>query len=301
MPVPGFYHCAGGRHAQNGSDCVFVLPESWFLEIPSVVFIEFMFPFLRKMIDSQTIAPDDGSETMGRVHSVESGGMIDGPGVRYVAFLSGCPLRCLYCHNPDTASPANGDPRSAASLVREIRRQRNFLRGVTLSGGEPLAQADFCKAVFRGVRDLGLHTAIDTSGHLGDQVDDELLALTDLWLLDIKSSDAATHLHATGVDREPARAFARRLAAARRPMWIRFVLVPGLTDAIDNIAGVAEFVATLGSAVERIEVLPFHQMGRHKWDALGRVYQLGDTPPATPDQAEAAREIFRQHGSWPCF
>lgn len=227
--------------------------------------------------------------------------MIDGPGVRYVAFLSGCPLRCLYCHNPDTASPTNGEARTAVSLVDEIRRQRHFLRGVTLSGGEPLAQANFCKEVFRGVRELGLHTAIDTSGHLGDQVDDELLALTDLWLLDIKSSDSATHLHTTGVDREPARAFARRLAAANRPMWIRFVLVPGLTDAADNVAGVAEFAATLGPSVERVEVLPFHQMGRHKWDALGKVYQLSETPPATPEEAEAAREIFRQHGPWPVF
>lgn len=255
------------------------------------------------MPDSQTLArpPHHHDPTIGRVHSVESGGMIDGPGVRYVAFLSGCPLRCLYCHNPDTASPTNGEARTAASLVDEIRRQRHFLRGVTLSGGEPLAQANFCKEVFRGVRELGLHTAIDTSGHLGDQVDDELLALTDLWLLDIKSSDSATHLHTTGVDREPARAFARRLAAANRPMWIRFVLVPGLTDAADNVAGVAEFAATLGPSVERVEVLPFHQMGRHKWDALGKVYQLAETLPATPEEAEAAREIFRQHGPWPVF
>lgn len=254
------------------------------------------------MPDSEAIARPvhHHDPTIGRVHSVESGGMIDGPGVRYVAFLSGCPLRCLYCHNPDTASPTNGTARTAASLVDEIRRQRHFLRGVTISGGEPLAQADFCKEVLRGVRALGLHTAIDTSGHLGEHVDDELLALTDLWLLDIKSSDAATHLKTTGVDREPARAFARRLAAAGRPMWIRFVLVPGLTDATENITGVAEFVATLGPSVERIEVLPFHQMGRHKWDALGRIYQLADTPPATPEQAEAAREIFRRHGSWSC-
>jgi len=254
------------------------------------------------MSETETIArpPNHHDPGVGRVHSVESGGMIDGPGVRYVVFLSGCPLRCLYCHNPDTASPLNGESRTAESVVNDIRHQRNFLQGVTISGGEPLAQADFCKAILRGVRALGLHTAIDTAGHLGDQVDDELLALTDLWLLDIKSSDPATHLHATGVDREPARAFARRLAAAGRPMWIRFVLVPGLTDAPDNVAGVAEFAASLGPAVERVEVLPFHQMGRHKWDALGRVYQLADTPPASPEQAEAARDIFRQHGPWPC-
>jgi len=237
---------------------------------------------------------------VGRVHSVESGGMIDGPGVRFVVFLSGCPLRCLYCHNPDTASPQNGEPRHVDSLLEDIRRQRKFLQGVTISGGEPLAQVDFCKELLRGVRAMGLHTAIDTSGHLGEHVDDELLALTDLWLLDIKSSDAETQLRTTGVDREPARAFARRLSAARRPMWIRFVLVPGLTDAVENITGVAEFAASLGDAVERVEVLPFHQMGKHKWEALGRVYQLADTLPATVEQAEAAREIFRRHGAWPC-
>ncbi|MFU8893593.1 MAG: pyruvate formate-lyase-activating protein [Luteolibacter sp.] len=241
-------------------------------------------------------APD-----IGRVHSVESGGMIDGPGVRFVMFLSGCPLRCLYCHNPDTASPLNGELRNAASLIEEIRHQRPFLKGVTISGGEPLAQPEFCKEIFRGVKKMGLHTAIDTSGHLGEQVDDELMNLTDLWLLDIKSSDPATHLHTTGVDREPARAFARRMAAAGRLMWIRFVLVPGLTDARENIEGVAEFAASLGPVVERIEVLPFHQMGRHKWDALGRVYQLADTPPASPEEADTAREIFRQHGAWPVF
>ncbi len=254
------------------------------------------------MIESPTSSISENRHTheIGRVHSVESGGMIDGPGVRFVMFLSGCPLRCLYCHNPDTASPTNGVPRTAASVIDEIRRQRNFLRGVTISGGEPLAQADFCKEVLRGVRKLGLHTAIDTSGHLGEQVDDELMNLTDLWLLDIKSSDPATHLRTTGVDREPARAFARRMAVAGRPMWIRFVLVPGLTDAPENITGVAEFAASLGPVVERVEVLPFHQMGRHKWDAIGKIYQLADTPPASPEQAEAAREIFRQHGSWPC-
>ena len=235
-----------------------------------------------------------------RVHSIETFGTHEGPGIRLVLFLQGCPLRCLYCHNPDTASPTHGDPKTADMLLDEIRRQRHFLQGITISGGEPLAQPEFCKELLRGARELGLHTAIDTSGHLGDQVDDELLELTDLWLLDIKSSDPATHLRTTGVERGPARAFARRLADAAQPMWIRFVLVPGLTDAPDNIEGVAEFVATLGNSVERIEVLPFHQMGIHKWEALGRVYQLKDTPAATPEQAEAARGIFRRHCGMPC-
>ncbi len=146
------------------------------------------------------------------------------------------------------------------------------------------------------MKKLGLHTAVDTSGHLGSRVDDELLELTDLWLLDIKSFDPATYKKVTGVDRETTLAFARRLAARGKRMWIRFVLVPGLTDATDNIEGVASFVASLGPAVERVDVLPFHKMGETKWAALGRTYQLADTLPPTAEETERARMIFRGLG-----
>lgn len=238
-----------------------------------------------------------GRLPVGRVHSVESAGMLDGPGIRHVLFLSGCPLRCLYCHNPDTVCMKNGELRSADELLETIARRRMFLKrgGLTLSGGEPLAQPGFVKTLLAGAKDLGLHTAVDTSGHLGARADDEILALTDLWLLDIKSFVPETYRRVTGVDRAPALAFARRLAARGRPMWIRFVLVPGLTDAVENIEGVAAFVAELGEAVERVEVLPFHKMGETKWALGDRPYSLAATQPPTVEAIEAARTIFRAH------
>ncbi|MDF3058223.1 MAG: pflA [Rariglobus sp.] len=234
----------------------------------------------------------------GRVHSIESAGMLDGPGIRHVIFLSGCPLRCLYCHNPDTVCAENGGLRHADQLMVDVARRRAFLKGggLTISGGEPLAQPGFVKTLLTGAKALGLHTAVDTSGHLGARVDDEMLALTDLWLLDIKSFDPVTYKRVTGVDRGPTLAFARRLAIRKRPMWIRFVLVPGLTDAVENIEGVAAFVVGLGPAVERVDVLPFHKMGEAKWEATGRFYSLGATQPTTPAATEAARAIFRAKG-----
>jgi pyruvate formate lyase activating enzyme len=234
----------------------------------------------------------------GRVHSIESAGMLDGPGIRHVIFLSGCPLRCLYCHNPDTVCAENGGLRHADTLLEEVARRKAFLRGggLTISGGEPLAQPGFVKTLLAGAKALGLHTAVDTSGHLGSRVDDELLELTDLWLLDIKSFVPSIYKRVTGVDRAPTLAFARRLAARKRPMWIRFVLVPGLTDGAENIEGVAAFAAGLGDAVERVDVLPFHKMGEAKWAASGRHYTLTETQPPSAEATEAAREIFRSHG-----
>lgn len=239
-----------------------------------------------------------GPVRAGHVHSVETAGMLDGPGIRQVIFLSGCPLRCLYCHNPDTVCLGNGELRSAEELLSDLARRKVFLRGggLTVSGGEPLIQPGFVKALLAGAKEFGLHTAVDTSGFLGARVDDELMALTDLWLLDIKSFEPATYKRVTGVDVEPTLVFARRLAKLGRPMWIRFVLVPGLTDAVENIEGIAAFVASLGAAVERVEVLPFHKMGEAKWAANGLTYTLQDTPPPTTAQVEKARVIFRGVG-----
>lgn len=234
----------------------------------------------------------------GYVHSVESAGMLDGPGLRFVIFLSGCPLNCLYCHNPDAACMTRGEIRRATDLLREIRSCLTFIRngGVTLSGGEPVLQPAFVKRLLRGCKEMGLHTAIDTTGYLGDWVDDEMLANTNLWLLDIKSFIPETYKWVTGVDLQPTLDFARRLADLGKSIWIRFVLVPGLTDAEENIAGVAGFAAALGSPVERVEVLPFHKMGEYKWRTLGKPYTLGATPVPTPAQVEACRAIFRKHG-----
>jgi pyruvate formate lyase activating enzyme len=207
-------------------------------------------------------------------------------------------VRAGHVHSIETAGMMDGELRSVGELLSDLARRRTFLRGggLTVSGGEPLMQPGFVKALLAGARELGLHTAVDTSGFLGARVDDELMALTDLWLLDIKSFTPATYKRVTGVDVEPTLAFARRLAELKRPMWIRFVLVPGLTDAGENIEGIAAFVASLGSAVERVEVLPFHKMGEAKWASSGLTYTLQDTPAPTPEQVDKARMIFRGVG-----
>jgi pyruvate formate lyase activating enzyme len=235
----------------------------------------------------------------GRVHSVESGGTVDGPGVRFVVFTAGCPLRCAYCHNPDTRALATGRRTTAGAQVEEIARYAPFLRraggGVTVSGGEPLQQPRFVEALFTGIKALGLHTALDTSGFLGARASDALLDATDLVLLDIKSWDPATYRRVTGVPVEPTLRFAERLAVRGIPIWVRYVLVPGLTDAPANVAGVASFAASLAT-VERVEVLPFHKMGEYKWQAMGLPYELGATPAPTAAQVARAAAAFRDHG-----
>lgn len=241
--------------------------------------------------------PDQGAQTIGRVHSIETCGTVDGPGMRYVAFLSGCPLHCQYCHNPDTRCHTNGSIRTAADLAHDVLRYRNFLRGggLTISGGEPLMQPAFVRSVFRIVREAGLHTTLDTSGFLGNLADDELLSLTNLVLLDIKSGNPETYREVTGVDLTPTLRFARRLDALGLPVWIRFVVVPGLTDATENIRAIASFVATLGN-VGRVELLPFHQFGRAKYESLGMPYRLARTPEATREDLLRAAAVFAQQG-----
>ncbi len=243
--------------------------------------------------------PGDSStpslSTRGFIHSSETCGTVDGPGLRYVLFLHGCPLRCLYCHNPDTQGRPCGTSQTAGEALAEILRYRNFIRkgGLTISGGEPLMQPEFVHALMAGAKAEGLHTALDTSGFLGHQASDELLEQVDLVLLDIKSWNPETYKKATGTRIEPTIAFARRLEALQKQVWIRFVLVPGLTDADENIEGLAEFIASL-SNVERVEILPFHKMGENKYEATGLHYQLAETPTPSEEQIERARQIFTE-------
>lgn len=236
----------------------------------------------------------------GSVHSWDVSTGVDGPGSRFVAFLAGCPLSCLYCHNPDTWSMRSGTRMHADDLIAEAAKYRAFITaaggGVTLSGGEPLLQPVFAgELLHRFKHQLGLHTALDTSGYLGARASDALLADTDLVLLDIKSWDPALYRRLTGRALHPTLAFARRLAELGRPVWVRFVLVPGLTDAAENIGGVAQFAASLGT-VERVDVLPFHTLGAVKWERLGKVFPLAGTPTPTPEETARAREIFAGHG-----
>ncbi|MBX3686589.1 MAG: pyruvate formate lyase-activating protein [Rhodocyclaceae bacterium] len=234
----------------------------------------------------------------GWVHSTETFGTADGPGIRYVLFMSGCPLRCQYCHNPDTWHRHDGTLTTVEEVLADIARYRGFIRangGVTLSGGEPLVQPRFCKAVLHGCKSMGLHTALDTSGYLGHLADDELLADVDLVLLDIKAATGRRCRSLTGAELKPTIQFAEDLAAINKAVWLRYVLVPGLTDRLDEIASLATFAAGLGN-VERVDVLPFHKLGEHKWRDLGQDYRLERVQPPSPELLEQARETFRAAG-----
>ncbi|HEY8339893.1 MAG TPA: pyruvate formate-lyase-activating protein [Egibacteraceae bacterium] len=236
---------------------------------------------------------------VGSVHSWDLSTGTDGPGTRVVVFTAGCPLRCLYCHNPDTWQRRNGTLMTVDEVVAIIARYRRFIAvaggGVTLSGGEPLLQRTFTTAVLQRSKELGLHTAVDTSGAPGDRVGDELLDATDLVLLDVKSWDPATYRRLTGGDIAPTLRFGRRVADRGIAIVIRFVLVPGITDAPDNVDGVAAYAASLPT-VERVDVLPLHHLGAPKYEALGIPYPLAGVPTPTPDEVEAVRARFRAHG-----
>ncbi|MDG4786698.1 pyruvate formate-lyase-activating protein [Micromonospora sp. WMMD1102] len=235
----------------------------------------------------------------GAVHSWDVSTGVDGPGTRFVVFLAGCPLRCRYCQNPDTWRIRPGQRTDLDALWGLVSGFTRFIQvsggGLTVSGGEPLLQPAFTAALLLRARDAGLHTALDTSGGLGDRAGDALLDATSLVLLDIKSGDPATYRRVTGGELAPTLRFARRLADRGNPMWIRFVLVPGLTDAPANVEAVARQAAALGT-VQRVEVLPFHRLGAAKYAALGLRFPLAETPPPSPELLARVRDQFRAHG-----
>jgi len=239
------------------------------------------------------------SGDIGFIHSFTTGSAVDGPGMRVVAWLAGCQFRCLYCHNPDTWSLSNGMPVPLARAIEELRKYRHGLKvmsgGFTISGGEPLMQDRFVVKLFTAAQGMGIHTALDTNGFLGDRLSDGELEKINLVLLDIKTWDAQRHRHLTGKDVGPTIDFARRLAARKRPCWLRFVLVPTLTDDPQDISQIAKFAAGLGN-IERVDVLPFHQLGRFKWKELKLNYTLGDVEPPSVEIVERACSQFRSEG-----
>jgi pyruvate formate lyase activating enzyme len=242
----------------------------------------------------------EGDPEIGYYHSYEITGAVNGPGVRFTLFLSGCPLRCQYCENADTWTLHDGRRVTMGRMVDEVAKYAAFVTtahgGITVSGGEPMLQIRFLEALLRRCKqDLGLHTAVDTSGFLGVRASDEFLDLVDLFLLDIKSGDPETYRLVTSADLAPTLRFARRLSDRGNRMWVRFVLVPGLTDAPENVEAVAAFAATL-NGVERVEVLPFHQLGAGKWAELGLSYQLADVSPPSQDLVARVEHQFRSHG-----
>ena len=236
---------------------------------------------------------------MGFLHSFTTGSGVDGPGLRLVAWTAGCQFRCLYCHNPDTWNMMNGMAVPLGRAIAELGQYRHGLQimagGFTLSGGEPLMQDRFAVRLLSAAKAMDIHTALDTNGFLGERLSDAELEHVDLVLLDIKAWDATKHMTLTAKDNGPTLDFARRLAQRKRPMWVRYVLVPGWTDDANDIAQIAAFAAGLGN-VERVDVLPFHQMGRYKWERLGMKYTLNDVRPPVPDLVKRVVEQFRAEG-----
>jgi len=236
---------------------------------------------------------------MGFLHSFTTGSTVDGPGVRVVAWTTGCQFRCLYCHNPDTWNLVNGTPVTVARATEELEKYRHGLKvmkgGFTLSGGEPLMQDRFAVRLLSAAQVMGIHTALDTNGALGERLSDEELGKIDLVLLDIKSWSADRHKMLTGMDIAPVLNFASRLSRLRRPVWLRFVLVPGLTDNSEDIQQLAMFAASLGN-IQRVDVLPFHQLGKFKWKELKLNYQLEDLSPPLATQVNLIRNIFTAQG-----
>lgn len=246
-----------------------------------------------------SIAHPTKSGVHGYIHSIETCGTVDGPGIRFVIFTAGCPLRCLYCSNPDCRYVENGKRVSVDELMAEVQKYTSYMNasggGVTVSGGEPLFQPHFVAEIFKQCKAIGIHTALDTSGYCDLKVAEPVLELADLVLLDIKSFDPEIYQTVTSVSLEPTLEIARYLHRISKPTWIRFVLVPGLTDAPDNVAGLADFVATLKN-VEKVDILPFHKMGEYKWEQLGYSYQLKEAQPPPPDKVQAVHDMFRQRG-----
>jgi pyruvate formate lyase activating enzyme len=242
---------------------------------------------------------EEADGAFGYVHSYESSSRYDGPGLRAVLFLSGCLLRCSYCHNPDTWHLKDGTYVSAQQVIGRLGAFADALRaldgGITISGGEPLVQAGFTKRILAAAKRMQLHTAIETSGFLGARADDDFLSFLDLVLLDIKSSDPETYRKATGRDLAPTLRFAERLAEMGKPVWVRFTLVPGLTDDPANVDGIARFVAPMQN-VEWVEVQPLHQLGAFKWKAMQLDYKHAATPTPTPDLINRVLGQFRGAG-----
>lgn len=233
----------------------------------------------------------------GRIHSTESFGTVDGPGVRFVVFFQGCPLRCKYCHNPDTWDFSGGREVTADELMKEYDSYKEFLRsgGITATGGEPLAQPEFLTELFRLAKSKGVHTCLDTSAGCYDPDShsriDEALKYTDLVMLDIKHIDDAAHKQLTGHTNRNILAFAEHIRELGIPVWIRHVVVPGITDDRDELFRLGEYIATLKN-IKALDVLPYHDMAKSKYEQLGIPYPLPETPPLTKEQAIAAREII---------
>ena len=235
----------------------------------------------------------------GKIHSLESCGTVDGPGIRFVVFMQGCPLRCKYCHNPDSWKPADGKEYTTDEIVKEAKKYKSYMKfskgGITVSGGEPLMQPKFVKELFEKCKSEGIHTTIDTSGYIEIDKVKEVLEYTDLVLLDIKSYNDEVFKNLTGVSNENTLNLAKYLKEINKPTWIRYVLVPGLTDNAQDIENLAKFISDMNN-IEKVQILPFHKLGEYKWEELGYDYELENTEPPSEEVVKRTRDIFQKYG-----
>lgn len=233
---------------------------------------------------------------IGRIHSIETFGTVDGPGIRYIIFLQGCISRCKYCHNRDTWDPDSGKISTIPDLIKDIEKYKTYMKnsggGVTVSGGEPLLQTKFVTELFKELKKLGYNTCLDTSGCLPitDGIK-ELLSYTDIVLLDIKHIDNKKAINLTGLPNKNNLDFAKYLSDNNIPVWIRQVLVPGYTDDPEDLKKLKEFIDTLTN-VERVEILPYHNLGKFKWEKVGDTYELEDIQSPTEKDIEKAQKIL---------
>ncbi|MGD8189516.1 pyruvate formate-lyase-activating protein [Brevibacillus ginsengisoli] len=234
----------------------------------------------------------------GKIHSVETMGLDDGPGIRYILFMQGCPLRCQFCHNPDTWQLSDGRAVDSMTIFEEAKNYMPYYRasggGITVSGGEPLMQAAFVKDLFRACKEAGIHTALDTTGMIWNDDVEELLQYTDLVLLDLKEMDEGKHHELTGCLNRSVLQFARYLARHNIPVWIRHVLVPGLTDHPDSIEQIGAFIQPMTN-IQRVELLPFHKMGEYKWKELNLHYKLTETEPSSEQEVQQAYALLGKY------
>ncbi|ENZ9534903.1 TPA: pyruvate formate lyase-activating protein [Clostridioides difficile] len=235
----------------------------------------------------------------GKIHSIETFGTVDGAGIRYILFFQGCPLRCKYCHNRDTWDIKSGKEYTVDEIITDALKYTSFMKfsggGITASGGESTLQPEFLSELFKKAKENDIHTCLDTSGFVDIETIDPVLDNTDLVLLDLKHMVEEKSIDLTGVGMDKALKLARHLESRNIPVWIRHVLVPGITDDIDNLEKLGQFVATLKN-VERFELLPYHSMGIHKWESLGIDYELKDVPDATKEDVQKASEIISKFG-----
>jgi len=238
-----------------------------------------------------------GYNVEGYVHSVETGGMVDGPGIRYVVFFAGCSLRCKYCHNPDTWKHKDDQLVTVGDMIRDIKKYKSYLKfskgGVTVTGGEALMQPEFLVELLAACKDTGLHTVLDTSGHGSMATARKALMHTDLLLLDIKSINPIIYKELTGGSLKPTLEILKLSEHMEIPVWVRYVIVPGYTDNMDDIQQLADFLRPFRN-ITKIEVLPFHKMGEYKWDELGMAYELRDVEPPSREVVERAKGILGQ-------